>query len=51
MSTPIAHIAEDGRTHGLYEHLIGTAEKAAEFAEEFGCGEWGYLAGLWQGGR
>jgi hypothetical protein len=43
---PVAHIAEDGREHGLYEHLVGTAEKAAEFAAQFGCREWGYLAGL-----
>lgn len=44
---PIAHITGDGREHGLYEHLVGTAEIAAKFAAEFGCGEWGYLAGLW----
>lgn len=46
MSKPIAHIAEDGRKHGLYEHLAGTANLAADFAAEFGCGEWGYLVGL-----
>ena len=34
---PIAHIAEDGRVHGLEEHLRGTAELAARFAAEFGC--------------
>jgi hypothetical protein len=34
---PIAHIAEAGRTHGLEEHLRGTAERAARFAAEFGC--------------
>ena len=44
---PIAHVAEDGRVHGLEEHLRGTAESAARFAAEFGCGEWGRLAGLW----
>jgi len=32
---------------GLEEHLKETAEKAAQFAAEFGCGEWEYLAGLW----
>jgi CRISPR-associated endonuclease/helicase Cas3 len=32
--------------HRLDEHLIGTANLAKEFADEFGCGEWGYLAGL-----
>ncbi|MDP3296081.1 MAG: hypothetical protein Q8N09_00555 [Thermodesulfovibrionia bacterium] len=31
----------------LEEHLKETAEKAAQFAAEFGCGEWAYLAGLW----
>lgn len=33
--------------HRLEEHLKGTAELAKSFANEFGCGEWGYLAGLW----
>jgi len=33
--------------HRLEEHLKGTAELAALFAAEFGCGEWGYLARLW----
>ncbi|MCL4476907.1 MAG: hypothetical protein M1508_11880 [Nitrospirae bacterium] len=35
---------------GLEGHLVGTAELAAQFAAEFGCGEWGYLVGLWHGG-
>lgn len=35
--------------HHLEEHLKGTAALAASFAAEFGCGEWGYLAGLWHG--
>lgn len=33
--------------HLLDEHLKGTAELAKVFADEFGSGEWGYLAGLW----
>ena len=33
--------------HRLEEHLKGTSELAASFAAEFGCGEWGRLAGLW----
>ena len=41
----------DGRPadewHQLDEHLKGTAELAGSFAAEFGCGEWGRLAGLW----
>ncbi len=44
---PIAHLAEDGRCHTLYDHLTGTAERAAEMAGEFGCSDWGRLAGLW----
>jgi CRISPR-associated endonuclease/helicase Cas3 len=31
----------------LEEHLANVAEKAREFADAFGAGEWGYLAGLW----
>jgi CRISPR-associated endonuclease/helicase Cas3 len=33
--------------HRLEDHLRGTAELAKKFADEFGCGEWGYPAGLW----
>lgn len=33
--------------HPLDEHLKGTAELAASFAAEFGCGEWRRLAGMW----
>lgn len=32
--------------HKLEDHLKGTAELAAKFAAEFGCGEPGFLAGL-----
>ncbi len=31
----------------LEEHLRDVAEMARGFAEEFGAGEWAYLAGLW----
>jgi CRISPR-associated endonuclease/helicase Cas3 len=31
----------------LEEHLKNVAEKARTFADAFGAGEWGYLAGLW----
>jgi CRISPR-associated endonuclease/helicase Cas3 len=40
-------VSDDGRIHPLEEHLIGTAEKAGRFADEFGSSGWGYLAGLW----
>ncbi|MFO8101165.1 MAG: hypothetical protein R6U37_03210 [Dehalococcoidia bacterium] len=44
INEPLAHISEDGtRYHLLYDHLKGTAEKAAEFAAEFGCAEWDNL--------
>lgn len=33
--------------HRLEKHLLGTAKLASQFAEVFGCGEWGYVAGLW----
>ena len=44
---PLAHITEDGKSHLLIDHLRSTAERAAEFAASFGCGQWGYLVGLW----
>ncbi len=44
---PIAHVSEDGRIHTLHDHLLGTAGLASNFAAEFGCRGWGYLAGLW----
>ncbi len=31
----------------LEDHLKNVAEMARDFAEAFGAGEWGYLAGLW----
>lgn len=47
LSGPIAHTAEDGRCQPLIEHMTATAKRAATFAGEFDCAEWGYLAGLW----
>ncbi len=29
LKEPIAHVAEDGRVHGVEEHLRRTAERAA----------------------
>ncbi len=37
----------DSEWQPLDEHLLNVAELARIFAEEFGCGEWAYLAGLW----
>ena len=33
--------------HMLEEHLRSVAKLAKSFADEFGSGEWAYLAGLW----
>lgn len=33
--------------HELYSHLADTADRARQFGEAFGAGEWAYLAGLW----
>lgn len=47
---PVAHLREnpDGTwdKHDLNEHLVRVAEKASEFAEEFGNGDWAKVAGL-----
>lgn len=43
----IAHLAENGHSQPLVEHLKNTANLAATMAGEFGCSEWGHLAGLW----
>jgi len=33
--------------HRLEDHLKEVAKMARSFADVFGAGEWGYLAGLW----
>jgi CRISPR-associated endonuclease/helicase Cas3 len=47
INEPVAHISQDGKCQTLRDHLIGTAQKAAEMSSVFGCSQWGYLAGLW----
>lgn len=42
----LAHIAEDGREQTVEAHLSGTAELAEKFAEAFGAGADGALAGI-----
>lgn len=44
---PLAHLDENGRPHLLIEHLKAVGELARGFANRFGSGDWGYLAGLW----
>jgi len=47
-SGPFAHSPNKaGEWHGLKEHLESVAEMARGFAQPFGAGDWGYLAGLW----
>ena len=42
----IAHKNEDGqREQSILEHLKGTANRAQEFANPFGCGEYGRCLG------
>jgi HD superfamily phosphohydrolase YqeK len=33
--------------HRLEDHLKSVAEMARGFADNFGAGDWGYVAGLW----
>jgi CRISPR-associated endonuclease/helicase Cas3 len=33
--------------HKLEDHLKAVAELARKFADDFGAGDWGYLAGIW----
>lgn len=46
MESYFAHIAEDGREQTVREHLEGTADICAQFAQSFGAGEQGWLVGL-----
>lgn len=41
----IAHTNSEEDGQSIEEHLRGTAERARRYAEEFGCGEAGYLCG------
>ena len=42
-----AHVAEDGRTHALEDHLREVGRLAGEFATPFGGGPTAEIAGLW----
>ena len=46
MNTYLAHIADDGRTQTVKDHLTGTANLASEFADAFGAAGQAELAGL-----
>ena len=50
-SVPLAHVQDTGsggfRLHGLDEHLRAVEKRAGGFADKFGAGDWGRLAGLW----
>ena len=47
MDTPLAHVASDGRTHALDEHLREVARRARVNAEAFDGGAHAEIAGLW----
>ena len=50
-SAPLAHVQNTGlgrfRLHGLDEHLRSVERRAGAFADKFGAGDFGRLAGLW----
>ena len=46
MNMYLAHIADDGRTQTVKEHLTGTAKLASDFASVFGAADQAELAGL-----
>ena len=46
MKTYLAHIADDGRTQTVKDHLTGTANLASEYANAFGAADQAELAGL-----
>ena len=50
-SAPLAHVQHTGpgrfKLHGLDEHLRTVGRLAEGFADKFGAGDWGRLAGLW----
>jgi CRISPR-associated endonuclease/helicase Cas3 len=46
----LAHVRQDGEAfhvHELEEHLRGVGRIAAEYAADFGSGDWAKVAGLW----
>lgn len=45
-SSWLAHLSEDGRQQSVLEHLRGTAQRSCLYAQSFGVGEQGELAGL-----
>ncbi len=46
MDTILAHRTEDGREQTLEEHLLGTAQRAADFAGPFGAADAARIAAL-----
>lgn len=47
IATPLAHIAADGREHGLLEHLDGVATRASGAGGHFDSAGFAHVAGLW----
>ncbi|MDE0249271.1 MAG: CRISPR-associated helicase Cas3' [Gammaproteobacteria bacterium] len=50
-TVPLAHVQNTGRDrfrfHRLDEHLRSVEQRAGDFADKFGAGDFGRLAGLW----
>jgi len=46
-TVPLAHVAEDRRTHALIDHLKEVGRLAGQFASLFGSNSWAEVAGLW----
>ena len=44
---PLAHVAGDGRTHALIDHLKEVGRLAGQFASAFGSTSWAKVAGHW----
>ena len=44
--TYLAHVAQNGRTQTVEEHLEGTGRRSAAFAADFGAEDHGKLVGL-----
>lgn len=47
MSTPLAHIGENGEEHALLDHLHAVAHRAAQASAGWQSASWAHMAGLW----
>jgi CRISPR-associated endonuclease/helicase Cas3 len=47
MSTPLAHVGDNGEEHALLDHLRAVAHHASQTSAKWRSAHWGYMAGLW----